>query len=233
VSDTSVLMRDHCWSRHELLLVDPSYWASIFPQNLNGSALSLLKSWADRERPVIVRSRRPSEHSDLVPVGVPLPPAVGKQRIALSILASAVIERQRLPSLASVRDTAAPAWQRTIDALCALGIRSAVTPAPIGSLLWQYRTGLKYLNERSDLDVLWHPHVGSDIAALVARIAVIEQTAAMRIDGEIVFADGSAVNWRELHLALNGSRTAQVLVKSIDGVKLTDVSKFLNLRRAA
>lgn len=55
----------------------------------------------------------------------------------------------------------------------------------------------------------------------------------MRIDGEIVFADGSAVNWRELRAAVNGETSGAVMVKSIDQVRLANVSQLPNLRRAA
>jgi phosphoribosyl-dephospho-CoA transferase len=233
VSDALAAGRETCWTRHELLLVAPSDWARALPQNLDLAARSLLTFWSDRGWPVIVRRRTEKEQLNSVPVGVPLPPVAGKQRIALSIPQSAVVRRQWPPSLRTVRQIAEPSWRRTIDALVSLGVRLGIAPAAFGSLLWQYRTGLQYLSHQSDLDVLWHAHSDCDLAALLAAIAVIEQNAPMRIDGEVVFADGGAVNWRELYLALNGSRSSEVLVKSIGGVALADVSKLTKLRRAA
>jgi len=55
----------------------------------------------------------------------------------------------------------------------------------------------------------------------------------MRIDGEVVFPDGDAINWRELHNALDQASSAEVLVKSIGGARLLDVSQFLSSRQAA
>jgi hypothetical protein len=55
----------------------------------------------------------------------------------------------------------------------------------------------------------------------------------MRIDGEVAFPDGEAVNWRELHLALNQDGPTEVLAKSIDGVRLLDVSRAPRTWRAA
>jgi phosphoribosyl-dephospho-CoA transferase len=221
------------WSRHELLLIAPSDWARALPQNLDLPAVALLKSWSDLGWPAIVRRRTESDHSSWVPVGVPLPPEAGKQRIALSIPESAVVRREQPPLLGAVRQIVKPAWRKTIDSLVSLGARFGIAPAAFGSLLWQYRTGLQYLTHQSDLDVLWYAHPDSDIAALLIDIAAIEQNAPTRIDGEIVFADGGAVNWRELHLALDGNRSNEVLVKSIDGVALADVSQLTGLRRAA
>lgn len=221
------------WTRHELVLVARSDWARLLPPKLDRAATYLLTSWADRGWPTIVRRQTNSDPPDSVPVGVPLPPVAGKQRIALSIPETAVIHRQRPPSLGTVKHIVEPDWRKTIDALALLGDRVATVPAAIGSLFWQYRTGLAYLTRQSDLDVLWYVHSHCDVAALLAGIAAIEQTAPMRIDGEIVFADGTAVNWRELYLVLNGIRSGEVLLKSIDGVVLAKVSELSHLRRAA
>ena len=138
-------------------------------------------------------------------MGVPLPPAAGKMRIALTVAEQAVLERSPPPSLPAVFLAADPAWGPTIHALVALGARHSVSPAAFGSLLWQYLTGLPYLSPRSDLDVIWPVRADCEIGALVAGIAAAELGAPMRIDGEVVFPDGDAVNWRELpHGAQSG-----------------------------
>ncbi len=90
-----------------------------------------------------------------------------------------------------------------------LGARHGVSPAAFGSLLWQYLTGLGYLSPRSDIDVLWPVPTVCDIGSLLVGITEAERLAPMRIDGEVVFPDGNAVNWRELRNALNQSMAAQ------------------------
>jgi phosphoribosyl-dephospho-CoA transferase len=221
------------WSRHELLRVAPAFWTRVLAGRLDLKALPLLAGWADRGWPAIVRRRMANESVDSVPIGVPLPPANGKVRIALSIPETAVLERTPPPSLSTVKHVADPAWRRTIDALVALGARLSFVPASFGSLLWQHQTGLQYLSRQSDLDVLWYPRRDCDIASLVASIAAVERTAPTRIDGEIVLTDDSAVNWRELLTAMNARRSGEVLVKSIGGVRFVNVSQLLNLRRVA
>jgi phosphoribosyl-dephospho-CoA transferase len=221
--------RERCWQRHELLSVAPSFWRS----QPAVAAAPFLAAWADNGWPVIVRRRMACDNPDRVPVGVPLPPAAGKMRIALTVPEQAVLRRSPLPSLPAVFPAADPAWGPTILALVALGARHSVSPAAFGSLLWQYLTGLPYLSLRSDLDVLWPIRVDCEIGALVAGIAAVELGAPMRIDGEVVFPDGEAVNWRELHMALNQDGPTEVLAKSIGGVRLLDVSCAPRTWRAA
>jgi phosphoribosyl-dephospho-CoA transferase len=90
-----------------------------------------------------------------------------------------------------------------------------------GSLAWQTLTGLDYLSDRSDLDLLLDVHRDTDLDGLAAGIAEIEAVAPMRLDGELMREDGAAVNWREFHAG-----AGEVLVKSIDGVGLLDKELF-------
>src|SRR6201995_2317825 len=86
------------WQRHDLLLVAPKAWtAALAAHSLN--EVPLLPQWADRGWPVIVRRRLQREARDVVPVGVPLPPAAGKSRIALNLPQAAVTARAAPTSL--------------------------------------------------------------------------------------------------------------------------------------
>jgi phosphoribosyl-dephospho-CoA transferase len=225
--------RERSWQRHELLSVAPRVWRSELAARPADVATPFLATWAENGWPVIVRRRMADDRTDEVPVGVPLPPAAGKLRIALTVPEQAVLGRSPPPSLLAVGHAANPAWGPTIRALVALGARYGVSPAAFGSLLWQYRTDLPYLSPRSDLDVLWPVPADCEIGALVAGIAAAERGAPMRIDGEVMFPDGEAVNWRELHLALNQDGPTEVLVKSIGGVHLLDISRAPKTWRAA
>jgi phosphoribosyl-dephospho-CoA transferase len=221
------------WRRHELLTVAPSLWRSELASRPAVAAEPFLAAWADNGWPVVVRRRIAGDRPDGVPVGVPLPPAAGKMRIALTVPDQAVLDRSPPPPLLAAGQAADPAWGPTIRALAALGARYRVSPAAFGSLLWQYRTHLAYLAARSDLDVLWPIPADCEIGALVAGIAAVERSAPMRIDGEVVFPDGEAVNWRELHLAFNEDGPTKVLAKSIRGARLLDVSRARRTWRAA
>jgi len=214
------------WRRHDLLHVAPKIWASVLALSPPLADLPLLGEWADRGWPVIVRRRGEADNRHLVPVGVPLPPAAGKRRVALLIPPEGVLQRSRPPLLDATASAADPNWRSTIDALVAVGARSGVEPAAFGSLLWQHLTGLAYLSPHSDLDVLWPIPANFDAHALVCRIAEIQHDAPLRIDGEIIFPDGSAVNWRELWNVLQAADRATVLAKTMESVQLLDVASL-------
>jgi phosphoribosyl-dephospho-CoA transferase len=95
-----------------------------------------------------------------------------------------------------------------------------------GSLLWQHQTGLTYQSPSSDLDLLWCVPAGFDVLSLVSSIAGVQRGVSLRIDGEVIFSDGSAVNWQELwsaYLAVDG---AKVLAKAMEGVRLLDIASL-------
>jgi phosphoribosyl-dephospho-CoA transferase len=213
------LLRTPPWQRHELLHVMPNAWTAVLAaQSLGG--IPLLTAWADRGWPVIVRRRMDGDDINEVPVGVPLPPTAGKLRIAVNIPREAVIARAAPPGLRTAARTAQPAWQPTVAALLALGKQHGIEPAAFGSLLWEHQTGLSYLSPTSDLDLIWPAHPSCDIASLLDGIARIERAAPMRIDGEIVFRQGAAANWRELRKALGAGGRREIVVKMMDGARV-------------
>jgi phosphoribosyl-dephospho-CoA transferase len=114
------------------------------------------------------------------------------------------------------------AWWPTLDAVRELAGKYSVEARVFGSLAWRALTGLDYLTDRSDLDLLLYVHRDTDLHHLTAELAGIEATAPMRLDGELVRDDGAAVNWRELP---TGSR--EILVKTVGGVALIDREHFL------
>jgi len=212
------------WRRHELLHVAPDVWASTLAHHPASAGLPMLEAWADRGWPVIVRRRTRAEDPGLVPIGLPLPPALGKRGISLLLPPNGVLQRSAPPLLRTAAHVANPSWRPTIASLVALGVRAGVEPGAFGSLLWQHRTGLAYLSPHSDLDVLWPVPEGFDVISLVFGIAEVQRDAQPLIDGEIIFPDGTAVNWRELWNAYRAGDPAAVLAKSMEGVRLLDIA---------
>jgi phosphoribosyl-dephospho-CoA transferase len=208
------------WRRHDLLHVAPDVWASVLTCCPPLAGLPLIGDWANRGWPVIVRQRGGAVDPHLVPVGVPLPPAIGKRRVALLIPHNGVMQRSLPPSLHATARVADPGWRSTIDALLAVGARSGVEPSVFGSLLWKHLTGLAYLSPHSDLDVLWPIPADFDVLSLVLSIAEVQRNAPLRIDGEVIFPDGIAVNWRELWNAHRASNQGMVLAKTMEGGRL-------------
>jgi phosphoribosyl-dephospho-CoA transferase len=92
-------------------------------------------------------------------------------------------------------------------------------------LAWRALTGLDYLTDRSDLDLLLDVGGDTDLDRLVSDMAAIETDAPMRLDGELMREDGAAVNWREFHAG-----AGEILVKGIEGVRLLDRDLFISER---
>ncbi|MBB2961062.1 malonate decarboxylase holo-[acyl-carrier-protein] synthase [Methylobacterium sp. R2-1] len=210
------------YRRHDLLDVEPQAWAAAIAGRADLAGVPHVAAWVEDGRPVILRRWHPGEEAELVPVGLPLPPRDGKRRIGLALLPEGV--RPRRPVLlAEARGACPPAWAATLEAVIALGERHGLSPRPFGSLLWQSLTGLPYLSEQSDLDLLW-PISGAVPPALLDGLAETEAQAPMRLDGEILLSDSGGVNWRELHAAAPGDT---VLVKHRDHLALREAGAVL------
>jgi phosphoribosyl-dephospho-CoA transferase len=205
------------------LYLAPQAWDLALTAHPTLAAMPNIRAW-----PVIVRRRAPCDDPNLVPIGVPLPPAAAKLRIALTVAAESVIGRAASVSLENCASAAPNFWKPTISRLVTLGAEHGVVPAAFGSLMWQHQTGLRYLSSQSDLDVLWPVSRYCAMRPLLLGIARIEQASPVCIDGEMVFADGRAVNWRELYNALREDAPAEVLVKSMDRAALVGIDDLVS-----
>jgi len=147
-----------------------------------------------------------------VRLGIPLPPAEGKQRLGLRVPLGDIVRQQAPLELAGVRKHARTPddWRGPLQAL------DRLAPARVfGAFAWQALTGLEYVHARSDIDLLWDVETAQDADALVAALLAWELRFGRRVDGELCLPDGGAVNWREF-----GGGSRQVLVKRVDGAGL-------------
>ena len=161
-------------------------------------------------------------------LGLPLPPSAGKKRVSFVVDIDHVVSVARPPSLRQARAYAPRNWWPTLDRLDELALRHSVDARVFGSLAWQALTGLDYVTGRSDLDVLFEFRRETDIDRFVADVAAIETGAPMRLDGELMDADGAAVNWREFH-----GGAGELLVKRIESVVLLGRHQFMSGARGS
>ncbi|EIG58721.1 malonate decarboxylase holo-[acyl-carrier-protein] synthase [Bradyrhizobium sp. WSM1253] len=208
--------------RHDLVFISPEGWRAMLDARDDLAADSLLARWPKMRWPTIRRRALPCEATGLA-LGLPLPPSAGKKRVSLVVDIDHVASVARPPSLRQARAYAPRNWWPTLDRLDGLALRHAVEVRVFGSLAWQALTGLDYVTDRSDLDVLFEFHRETDIDRFVADVAAIETDAPMRLDGELMGADGAAVNWREFH-----SGTSELLVKSLARVVLLGRHQFMS-----
>ncbi len=197
--------------RHRLVYLDPARWGKILATYPTLQAMPIVADWVAARRPLIARRPVCDDAAGLVPLGLPLPPSVGKQRLAFAVPPEAILSDVPPPLLADTVRGAPIAWQETIAAFIALDPETRC----FGSLAWAHLTGLPYLSETSDLDLVWHVSTADAAARLVAALARIDAGAPVRLDGEIVTPTGLAVQWREF-----ASDAPEMLVKAADGNRM-------------
>ena len=215
--------------RHDLLRVDPGAWDAMLRCHPGIADLPLVADWARLDRPVIVRRRMVGDFADSVPTALPLPPCHGKRRLAFSFSSDAAIAALPPVLLRDAARTTPTEWRPVVAALLDFGDAIKVAPRVFGALLWQHTTGLPYLSEQSDLDLLWQISDEHTALSLVDRLRRLDAEGTVRLDGELELPDGAGVNWRELAQS-RADRSDELLVKTMDGVEVrTRAALFLTL----
>lgn len=205
-------------ARHTMVKASAAGWAAVMSRYPELASQPIVAGWVHAGRPLVVRRPACSDTAGLVPLGLPLPPSHGKRRIAISLTAADIVASAPPPLLAKAATAAPAAWRETIEKLLQLLPKTRT----YGSLAWQHLTGLPYLSDGSDLDLLWPLSSADQAGALLSDIARIAKQAPMRLDGEITGPAGG-VQWREL----TGTDADEVLVKGTAGVTTTTRAAFL------
>ena len=195
-------------ARHTLVYLAPEAWAPLIAPD----EPALLRNWAADGRPAIAR-RILCDDGDAIALGVPLPPALGKRRVALRCAPEAVVRTAPPPLLREAAAAAPRAWQMTIAALLLCDPKMRC----FGSLAWQHLTGLDYLTDSSDIDLILDCVDPATADVRTALLDSVDAAAPMRIDAELVTPGGAAVQWREWR-----SDAAQLLAKSTAAARLVD-----------
>ena len=216
-----VLPSEAALPRHQLVRIRPTAWTALLASRPELGGEPLLGGWAERGWPLIVRRALPDEPQAGLPLGLPLPPSAGKRRIAVQVRHGDIVSVAPLPNLADAMASAPPDWQACLRELITVGARHDVQPRVFGSLAWQHLTGLTYLGPSSDLDLIWPLPRRDRIGALLEELAQVEARAPMRLDGELVRADGAGVNWRELHAGI-----PELALKTAADVVLCSIDEF-------
>ena len=189
-------------ARHELLRVATEDWpvvAATRPPRptLSTEQAASIERWGKEGWPVIARRVMPGDELGVVPVGLPLPPCLGKARIALAIPGWVTWQSVLNVTLAELRDSVPLSWRGPVEAVLSLGRSLDLVPRVFGALLWQALTGLHYLQPTSDLDLLWPVPNATTLGPLLKGLEEIDVASPVRIDGEVRTTQGD-INWREL-----------------------------------
>ena len=170
--------------------------------------------WCRAGRPLVGRAVLPGDAPGLRPLGLALPPAPRKRRLAFAVPEAAVRKVAPPLTLQESLGSLPPRLQSAAARLAAVG----ATPLHVyGSAFWQQAGGRPYLHEDSDLDLLARPDSAAAAREWLERLGEVERETGVRLDGEVELPDGAAVAWRELAAA-----TATLLVKTDGGPALRD-----------
>lgn len=203
--------------RQQLLHLSAAGWTRLLDAPRDQDSRACLELWAARGLPLVV-TRQPPSDDDRVATGLPAPARHRRRRLPLAVAPADVMSVEEFPEAEAATPLLprrlAPAWRTLLASLGAAGC----APRVYGGHGWQALTRLAYLHPGSDLDLLL------PVACAAQADAVVEALAAPawdgpRLDGELLFADGAAVAWREW-LAWREGRVPQVLVKRLHGVAL-------------
>jgi phosphoribosyl-dephospho-CoA transferase len=212
--------------RQQLAWLSDEGWQAVLAQAWDAQAMACLGHWARHHLPLVVtRQAKSGEAGQWLALGLPAPARWGRRRLALYVPCGAVRVFGEFPALEELQ-AALPYGARHAAQDLQEGLAAGGTTARVyGSYGWEAITGLGYLRPGSDLDVwvaVTDMSYADDIAAHLRAFAVDQP----RLDGELMFADGSAVAWREWVMWRAG-RSQAVLVKRLTGAVLEPDATWL------
>lgn len=204
--------------RHQIAWLADAGWRKAQDREWDAGARDCLAHWAAKRLPLVVTRQPDHLGEDSIALGLPAPTRWGRRRLALTVARSDVLYFDEFPlaeaALGLVPAPARLAWHGLCVNLKAAGVNARV----YGSYGWQLLSGLVHVRAGSDID-LWlsvsDAHQADQAAACLQRFS----SDLVRLDGELMFDDGTAVAWREWSAWRNG-RAKGLLVKTIGGGSL-------------
>lgn len=152
---------------------------------------ALLREWIEQGRPLVVRRPCLSPDGKNACLGLALPPSRGKRRIPFE-LPRELIQKVSVPPLWS---ECATIPSETVHPFHEATTSGGVALRAFGSHAWQHLTGLSYVTEHSDIDllILLESRASWDaVRKVLSRLALPPG-----IDLEIVLKSDASFSWRE------------------------------------
>lgn len=205
--------------RHQLARLSTDGWAAVLDRPWDAQARGCLAHWASHQLPLVV-TRQPADATadGWIALGLPAPARWDRRRLALQVPHAAVHGLGEFPRLADVQELLPPPARGAVRELLGRLEASHAAARVFGSFGWQAISGLDHVRDESDLDLSIPVEGAAHADAVVGALGSFEAERP-RLDGELMFADGAAVAWREWRAWRAGSARA-VLVKRLDGVCL-------------
>jgi phosphoribosyl-dephospho-CoA transferase len=207
--------------RNQLVWLTEAAWVEVRARAWDAQAQSILAHWHAGQLPLVVcRQRSPDSHQS-ISLGLPAPLQWERRKLALEVLEADIERLGNFPMLNSgLLGTAdATALKNFLQHLEALHVCARV----YGSYGWQQLSGMTCVRNSSDLDLLINVPDLDTAGQVVWLLQGLHL--ACRVDGELLFADGQAVAWREF-AQLIGGKVEQVLVKHCHGVHMAAMAQL-------
>jgi phosphoribosyl-dephospho-CoA transferase len=210
--------------RNHLVWIDDEMWTELVTERRTAEACTSVASWRAHRWPLVVCGSRPGARKARVAVGLPAPRGASCARVALEVSRDSVISCRPFPKLQQIAQC--QSWNgEALHLDCAIAATGAVARV-YGSYGWQALTGEAYVHEASDIDLCIEVPTFASACAVVRHLQ--QAQLARRLDGELVFAGGHAVAWREFAGWLDG-KAQSVLVKSLGLPRLVEGSAVSRL----
>ncbi|SCK41068.1 phosphoribosyl-dephospho-CoA transferase [Variovorax sp. HW608] len=209
--------------RHRLAFLSDAGWAGVRARAWDAQAQACIDHWAAHRLPLVV-TRQPADASGDRPIalGLPAPLQWDRRRLAVQVPRNALAWFDEFPRFGDAAGLLPriprAAWRMLGRQLAACDASARI----YGAYGWQLLTGLPYVRESSDID-LWIGVRDAEQADTVAHHLERFAPRHPRLDGELVFEDGTAVAWREWH-AWRAGRARHLLVKRLHGASMADAS---------
>ncbi|HEY8905204.1 MAG TPA: malonate decarboxylase holo-[acyl-carrier-protein] synthase [Rhodoferax sp.] len=199
--------------RHQLLWLKETSWHKVQDRDWDAQARDCLAYWAEKRLPLVVTRQTCVADEASIAVGLPAPGRWSRRRLALGVARSDVLYFDEFPLAEKTIDLVPTPTRSAWRGLCANLQATGVNARVYGSYGWQWLSGLDHVRTGSDID-LWLSV--SDLDQADAAVACLQSFSSepLRLDGELMFNDGTAVAWREW-LAWRSGRVKGLLVKSL------------------
>lgn len=210
--------------RHQLAWLTTAGWQRLLDKDWDATARDCLAHWSGHRLPLVVTRQRDANPGSepLIALGLPAPRRWQRRRLALEIARRDVLYFDEFPDAGEVTPLLPKAARADWRRLCVLLKAAGLVARVYGSYGWQRLSGLDHVHRGSDIDV-WVAVSDRDQADAAAAMLQAFSCVGPRLDGELAFADGASVAWREW-LAWRGGRASSVLTKTLAGASLTGLA---------
>lgn len=213
--------------RHSLVWLHAQGWRAVLAQTPAHVRAQVIR-WRDANWPLTVRRRDADSVDDELCVGIALPPQDGnKVRLPYRVEFSAVAKYQPTLSLSEIVSGLPLSWRDAALQLHGSAQHAGLSVQVYGSAALQSITGLQYLHDASDLDLLLQPTTLQQLDDCVRLFFQFDQQ--LPLDGEIVFGTSAAVAAREWRNAAQQDGGFRVLAKQAAGVALMRKDALISL----